>query len=506
MARSIFQLKLMGINRIAVAAALLPVTCLAQEPLSAIPWLTEELGLGATGEAPENPTTITATRIGKPNIDAAGILPARISGFPSDLWSNSDSAEIAALISRQSKDLPQTALRLLYMLLLAEADPPSNSDGSTVFLSRTDKLISFGALEQARALLDRAGLDNRELFARWFDIGLLAGSASDECSAMLSIPARAPSKSAMIYCLAERGELEAAAILYAGAAALGDIGGYERRLLAQYLNPQAPDEPAGPSDVPGTPLNFAMESDAGLSHPLSELRNPFLFRNISMNAGWKARLESLERLVASRAISADRLMAAYAESEPAGSGGVWERVRAFQAFESAARSQSQEGMSAALPQAHALMKQAGLGVAFANYAARQFKDLAVEGGPRKEIVEIAMLSDDFERFASESRPTDSRETLLFGIATGRVGGAVPQSSLERAIVLAMQRRPPAGELGLKIEQGRLGEALLSALLLLEGDSRFDPSNVHQALATLVWTGLEYDARGIALQMLLDDRS
>lgn len=484
----------------------MPITCLAEEPLSAIPWLTEELGLEETGAAPEDPTTITATRIGKPNIDAAGILPSRISGFPSDLWSNSDSAEIAALISRQSKNLPQTALRLLYTLLLAEADPPANSDGLTVFLSRADKLISLGALEQARALLDRAGLENRELFARWLDIGLLAGPASDECSLMLSIPAHAPSRSAMIYCLAERGELKAAAILYFGAVALGDIGGYERRLLAQYLNPQAPDEPAGPSDAPRTPLNFAMESDAGLSHPLSELRDPFLFRNISMNAGWKARLESLERLVASRAISADRLMAAYAESEPAGSGGVWERVRAFQAFESAARSQSQESMHAALPQAHALMKQAGLGVAFANYAARQFGDLAIVVGPRKEIVEVAMLSDDFERYASESQPTDSRETLLFGIATGRVGGAVPQSSLERAIVLAMQRRPPAGELGLKIGQGRLGEALLSALLLLEGDSRFDPSNIQQALATLVWTGLEYDARGIALQILLDDRS
>ena len=392
------------------------------------------------------------------------------------------------------------------MLLLAEADPPSNSDGLTVFLARADKLISFGALEQARALLDRAGLDNRELFARWFDIGLLTGSASDECSAMLSVPAHAPSKSAMIYCLAERGELEAAAILYSGAVALGDIDDYEKRLLAQYLDPQAPGEPADLKDVPSTPLNFAAEIDAGMSHPLSELRDPYLFRNISMNAGWKTRLESLERLVASRAISADRLMAAYGESEPAGSGGVWDRVRVIQAFESAARSQSPERMIAALPQAYSLMKQAGLGVAFANYAARQFGDLAVEGGPRKEIVEIAMLSDDFERFASESRPTDSRETLLFGIATGRAGGAVPQSSLERAIVLAMQRRPPPGELGRKIEQGRLGEALLSALLLLEGDSRFDPLNVQQALATLVWTGLEYDARGIALQILLDNRS
>jgi len=142
----------MGINWTAVAAAFLPVTCLAQEPLSAIPWLTEELGLGEIVPDPEVPTAITATRIGKPNIDAVGILPARISGFPADLWSNSDSAEIASLIAEQSKDLPQTALRLLYMLLLAEADPPANSDGLTVFLSRTDKLISFGALEQAGAL------------------------------------------------------------------------------------------------------------------------------------------------------------------------------------------------------------------------------------------------------------------------------------------------------------------------------------------------------------------
>ena len=496
----------MGINWTAVAAAILPATCLAQEPLSAIPWLTEELGLGEIVPAPEAPTAITATRIGNPNIDAVGILPARISGFPADLWSNSDSAEIASLIAEQSKDLPQTALRLLYMLLLAEADPPANSDGLTVFLSRTDKLISFGALEQAGALLDRSGLENRELFARWFDIGLLTGPASDECSSMLSIPAHAPSKSAMIYCLAKRGELKAAAILYSGAAALGEIGDFETRLLAQYMGPQDPEKAFSPGDFPGTPLNFAMEIEAGLSHPLAELQEPFLFRNLTMNAGWKTRLESLERLVASRAISADRLLAAYAESKPAGSGGVWERVRAFQEFESAARAQSRENMVAALPQAYALMKQADLEVAFSNYAAGQFSEFANEGGARKEMVEVAMLSDDFERFASDSRPTDSREAFLFGIATGRLGGAIPRTSLERAIVLAMQRRRPRGEIGLIIEEGKLGEALLSALLLLEGDSRLDPSNVEQALAILVWTGLEYDARGIALQILLDDRS
>ena len=496
----------MGIKRIAVAAALLPAACLAQEPLSAIPWLTEELGLGETVSEPEIPAAITATRIGQPNIDAVGILPARISGFPADLWSRSDSAEIASLIAEQSKDLPQTALRLLYMLLLAEADPPSNSDGLTVFLSRTDKLISFGALEQAGALLDRAGLENRKLFARWFDIGLLTGSASDECLSMLSIPAHAPSKSAMIYCLAKRGETEAAAILYSGAIALGDIDSFETRLLAQYVKSNVPEKSLNPTGFPGTPLNFAMEIDAGLSHPLSDLQDPFLFRNLAANAGWKTRLESLERLVASRAISADRLLASYAESEPAGSGGVWERVRAFQKFEAAAKSQSQENMIATLPRTYSLMKQAGLEVAFSNYAVEQFSGFANHVTARVEIVEVAMLSDDFERFAADSQPADSRQAFLFGIATGRLGGAVPRSDLERAIVLAMQRRPPRGEIGLKLEQGKLGEALLSALLLLEGDSRFDPSNVEQALATLVWTGLEYDARGIALQILLDDRS
>ena len=495
----------MRISRVAVAAAFMPTACLAQEPLSAIPWLTEELGLRQTVPEQEDPAAITATRIGKPNIDAVGILPARISGFPADLWSKSDGATLASLIAKQSKDLPQTALRLLYMLLLAEADPPSNSDGLTVFLSRTDKLISFGALEQAGALLDRAGLENRELFARWFDIGLLTGSASDECSSMLSAPAHSPSKSAMIYCLAKRGELNAA-ILYSGAAALGDIGDIETHLLAQYMNSPDSQETFSPKGFASTPLNFAMEIDAGLSHPLSDMQDPFLFRNLTVYAGWKTRLESLERLVASRAISADRLLAAYAESEPAGSGGVWERVRAIQEFESAARLQNQENMIATLPQAYSLMKQAGLEVAFSNYASGKLNGLANEGRARKELVEVAMLSDDFERFASDARPTDSREAFLFSIATGQLEGSIPRTSLERAIVLAMQRRPPRGEIGLKLEDGKLGEALLSALLLLEGDSRFDPSNIEQALAILVWTGLEYDARGIALQLLLDGRS
>ena len=67
-----------------------------------------------------------------------------------------------------------------------------------------------------------------------------------------------------------------------------------------------------------------------LSLPLA-----FTYADLSDNAGWKAQIEAAERLSRAGAIAPNLLLGLYTSQKPAASGGVWDRVAAFQGLDTA---------------------------------------------------------------------------------------------------------------------------------------------------------------------------
>ncbi|PLL13177.1 hypothetical protein C0V75_07125 [Tabrizicola sp. TH137] len=501
---------------IAAVCLLAPLAGRAQEPLSAIDWLSQSVATPAPAPVdPARPTATTGatqgsvavTVIGAPSADAVGLLPPQVTGLPANLWGPGQTEDIAALLTAERVDSLPALRGLLLTVLLAEAQPPADAGtGATLLMARIDKLLAMGALDQARALLDAAGSRDPGLFRRSFDVALLTGEEDRGCRIMVESPGLAPTFPARIFCLARSGDWNAAALTLRTGQALGYITDEEDALLSRFLDPDLFEgEPplATPSRI--TPLAWRMFEAIG--EPLSTATLPIAFAHAELRpqAGWKAQVEAAERLARAGAISPNALLGLYTERRPAASGGVWDRVAVFQKFEAALDKGDQTAIAQILPEIWAQMTQSELEVPFADLYGKRLSAIPFEGEAAQVAFALGLLSPDFESIVASRKPTNPREAFLIGLAQGRLDGLTPPDSLARAIAPAFLGHEPDADLSRLVEEGRIGEAILIAIEKIERGVQGDLDGVTDGLALLRKVGMDKAARRTALELVLLER-
>lgn len=500
----------------AATALLLTAPALwAQEPLSAIDWLSQSVSTPVVPEAPrETPVSegvvqqdVAVSVIGAPSVDAVGLLTPQVTGLPVDLWGPGRSADIVATIGAERVDSLPSLRGLLLTLLLAEATPPADSGSTGALLTaRIDKLLDMGALDQARALIDASGSRDPGLFRRSFDVALLTGEEDRGCRTMVESPGLAPTFPARIFCLARSGDWNAAALTLRTGQALGYITDEEDALLSRFLDPDLYEgEGALPTPDRVTPLAWRMFEAIG--EPLSTATLPIAFAHAELrpSAGWKAQVEAAERLARAGAISPNMLLGLYTERAPAASGGVWDRVEAFQDFDTVLAGGDPAAIAQAVPTIWSLMTGAELEVPFADLYGRRLFDMALPGPADQIAFSIGLLSPDFEAVAAARTAKDDREAFLIGLAKGNVTGLAPPDTLARAIAPAFIKHQPSEDLSRLMAENRTGEAILAAIEEIERGVQGDLDGVTDGLTLLREVGLERAARRTALELMLLER-
>lgn len=510
-------------NSLILALGLWPASLWAQQPLSAIDWLDKQPVLPVAQPAPETPTptadeppvTTTATTPGievtpldAPSRDAVGLLPSSTTGLPRTLWSASDQMTLIRLL-QDMRAHPLPAIQsLYYTLLLAEADPPQDAATDAAFLrARVHALVGYGAVEPARALIERAGPDNATLFDTWLSLTLLTGDEDKPCAVLRATPQLSRDYGARVYCIARAGDWDTAALTYDTAVALGNLKGAEAELLAQYLDPEVIETteiPAAPSSP--SPLVFRLYETSGAPLPTRTLPVAFSMADMRGNSGWKPELEAAERLARTGALDPGRLLGIYTERRPAASGGVWDRVAAIQDFETSLGQRSVPDIIATLPDAWEAAQSQGLDVAFAKLFTERLIALDLNGETRELAYRIALLSAEYETAATDLQPKTAQQRLLVGIARGAPEPADAASDMERAIVRGFQSTATAPAHDPLIKDGKLGEAILRAAQDMGTGQTGTAGKVTDAISTLRAVGLEDAARRAALQILLLDVS
>ncbi|WP_240310694.1 hypothetical protein [Pseudosulfitobacter sp. DSM 107133] len=488
-------------------------TALAQEaPLSVIDWLdrnaptpavqtrpiTSEPAVAPSGNVP----AITVAPLDGPAARRVGLAPASITGLPDTLWTGSDGFELAeAIRATKSIRLP-AAQSLFYTLLLAEALPPSVHD-EAFNLARVDALLQLGALDPALALLEQIGPESSAaVFARFFDASLLAGTEDAACARVMAKPSLAPGYAARVFCTARAGDWDTAVLLLGTARVLGSMSEAQADMLERFLDPDLFEGEADlPTPAQPDPLAFRVYESIGT--PIATTLWPRIYANADLReiAGWRSQLLAVERLAQTGAVADNRLLGIYTDRQPAASGGLWERVRAVQRFETALDSNSAEAVAKTLPAAWREMQAAGLAVHFANLFGDRLPELK-DRAATAAAFETTLLSPAYELAATKYPQAAARAPLLVALARGDTSDAQPNGPMEKALADAFAGAPPDATLIGMARTGKLGRALLGALELVNEGSKGDPGALRQGLATLRALGLEDNARRAALQIML----
>lgn len=497
----------------------------AQEPLSAIEWLSRSVLTPVASPVPLDPAvvgaitpvplardalaqSVTALPLGIATPDALGLLGPAKTGLPQDLWGPGRTEAILTLIARQRpEDLP--ALQQLFItLLLAEAAPPSDAGPSgRLLLARIDALMALGALDQAMAMLQAGGdVSQPDLFRRYFDAALLTGAEDRACRRMFQTSGLSPALPARVFCLARTGDWEAAALTLGTARAIGQIGPDEAELLARFLDPELAEE-AGPLPPPAivTPLDLRLYEAIGEPLPILGLPLAFAHSDLDERTGWKSRLEAAERLSRAGVISPNLLLGFFTLQKPAASGGVWDRVHAFQDFEAALGSGDAGRIGAALVPAWAAMQSVGLELAFAELFAARLAPLPLDGEAADIALRLALLSGEHQALSAGKSSPDPLLTFALALSAGRIASAEAPGPRAAAVAAAWAAPELPPQIALLHAERRWGELILTGIERTMSGSRGQIPDITTGLAALRRAGLESTALRASLQVLLLDR-
>lgn len=498
-----------------IAALLIAPAAAAQEPLSAIEWLdgpasvsvaaprVEPLGLPPQVSGVQTPT-VAVMALDPARSDSVGLLPAAVTGLPVTLWQASRETAVVALLEQLSPEPLPAVQALYYTLLLAEAEAPGDAGADGLFLkARVAALKAYGATDPALALIERAGPVTPALFDTWLNLALLAGTETDACTALAERPTLSDSYAARVFCIAQAGDWQTAALIYDTAAGLDLLSTTEEALLVQFLDPDMVEGAlalAPPSGI--TPLLFRLYEAVGQPLPTQGLPRAYASADLRPSAGLKARLEAAERLAHTGALPPNRLLGLYTERTPAASGSVWDRARIIQSFDQAMTRENPGPISEILPAAWQAMRDQGLAIVFAELYGEALSEFDLPPSASALAFRIGLLSSAYETVADSARNMDGTEAYLAGLAKGAPPEANADTPLKQAINRAFATTAPASDHVALLQSGRLGQAILSAGLQLDRAGLRGFDDISSALSTLRAVGLEETARRAALELLI----
>lgn len=502
-----------------------PLGAQERPPLSAIDWLRTDESAATPGAYPLTPpgtagpgSGISVRALDALRPEAAGLFPATRVGLPSTLWGTTPATELARLISSLHTDMLPALRDLSLRLLLAEFNAPLPESGlsqdltPSFLLARIDKLVEFGALDQAAAVLDTLDPADPQLRLRRFDIGLLLGDEDRACAAVLVESPAINNTPALVYCHARASDWDTAAALLSQGMDSQTVSSYEADLLIHFIEgderlPGASTLLPPPSGGP-SPLVWRLLEAAGDPVPTLALPVAYAHADLRGTIGWRAQLEAAERLVRMGALSPNRLLGLYTERRAAASGGIWERVRLVQRLDESLRTDDPDVIGPALLEAWPQVQSGELEVAMSELYAQALGQVPLTGRAADLAFRIRLLSSDYETVALGLDPSLStpESRFLAAIARGmdpRETGAMP-GEIAEAVALAFGADAFVPQPSIDaLSEGRLGEEILRILNRLGGPS--DPRALSEGLATLRFLGLEDIARRTALESLLLER-
>ena len=277
----------------------------SQSPLSAIDWLSKENSkskrsiLEVKNPDTDNTNDIQVSTLNSNEYQAIGLLPIYVTGIPTTIWRNSSFDDLEYSFKTMPTFSYSPIQELVYSLLLAEARPPLNEPTRYDFLEvRLNKLLSYGAVDPAIALIERASPVPEKMIPLLFDISLLSSNNFPICDPIFQNTKNRDLQAELIYCYARKGDWLTAHLILKTEEVLGDLSVQEVSLLDRYLEVDFDADLNALLPPPEliSPLEYRLYEAIGEPIPAEYLPIQYSQSDLSGENGWRAQVIAAERL------------------------------------------------------------------------------------------------------------------------------------------------------------------------------------------------------------------
>jgi hypothetical protein len=505
----------------------------AEEPLSAIEWLdnsdnklSDEVTAVKTineEEQVETPSqkiiAIEKTKLDPINLNGIGIIPSYVANLKKSLWINSDETILSKKIEKLDSSKLSKARTLFKRLLIVETDPPkldtSKKNKNSIFLlSRIDKLITLGALDEAEALLAKIKPVDKSIFLRLKEVALLTGRINNLCKVIASKPKITEDIPIRIICFSRLGDWNTAAIVLSSASSLQMISPAQEELLMFYLDPDLMEDTVlKNSNINLNPTSFYIGELNGVKSKIDSLPPPYLYNDVNKrHAPLRRKVTAAEKLVHSKGINGSRLFSIYRNNSAAGSGGVWERMVSIQNLDRAIKTKRTILTEAALIRASFAMSKAGLLVPFAEEYASMLNHLQISRINQEfndSIMQIFSLKGSIPKHWDKYSTSNGKLAMAIALTKGHKLNSfdleIPNQTIELSASV-LNKIFSKDSLGGKNEftnYGLQGNLILDALQLVSNGIETDPIDLQKSLLLLMEAGQEIFARSLMIEFLIE---
>ena len=477
----------------------------AQTPLSAIDWLSKENSkfqkslIDEKNTETENTNDIKVSTLASNEYQAIGLLPIYVTGIPTTIWRNSSFDDLVYSFKTMPIFKYSPIQELVYSLLLAEARPPLNEPARYAFLeARLNTLLYYGAVDPAIALIERASPLPERMIPLLFDISLLSSNNFPICDPIFQNTKNRELQAELIYCYARKGDWLTAHLILKTGEVLEDLNVREVSLLDRYLevdfNVDVNTLLPPPELI--TPLEYRLYEAIGEPIPAEYLPIQYSQSDLSGENGWRAQVIAAERLSLTGAIPENQILGVYTSNNPGVSGGMWERVKVVQDLDFAL--EHEEDFEHYFQNAWRVFKKTDQITVFAKlFGLRVFeKNLSVKS--REIAANLLLLTSNFRLTKGYWNSSDIR----FGLTTGDFSQVKASNEIEKIILKVFTEPSIPFLVEQKLNQGKLGEVILNALLQFETGIDGNLKDFSESLSTLNLIGLDNTARRAALTHLV----
>ena len=477
----------------------------AQSPLSAIDWLSKENSkfqksiLELKNESADNTNDIQVSTLNSNQYQSIGLLPIYVTGIPTTIWRNSSFDDLEYLFRTMPTFRYAPIQELMYSLLLAEARPPLNEPARYAFLeARLKKLLNYGAVDPAVALIERASPVPERMIPLLFDISLLSSNNFPACDPIFQNTKNKDLQAELIYCYARKGDWLTAHLILKTEEVLGDLTSQEVSLLDRFLEVDFDVDLNALLPPPDliTPLEYRLYEAIGEAIPAEYLPVQYSQSDLAGENGWRAQVIAAERLSSTGAIPENQILGIYTNHSPGVSGGMWERVKVVNDLDTAL--DTGENFEEFFQEAWKVFKQTNQLTLFAKLFGLRVFDKNLTPKSEEIAAELLLLTNNFKITQSYWAPRD----LRFGLITGDFSQVKVSNETEKVILEVFTEPSMPFLVEQKLNQGKLGEVILNALLQFEMGIEGNLKDFSESLSTLYLIGLDTITRRAALTHLV----